>query len=389
MSNNRVSWIDLAKSISLIFVIVVHCLEINAVSAVLTGSAIPVFFILYGLAHNNKKHRDNSRSLIWSRFKSLMIPYFILSVAMVLIYFAVYSYTSIDVGLTPQEFGFWTIYGNGPIQRVSHLWYLRSMFFAIVLFQVFDKYLYDKPAALRFIIAFSLPAIGVWMKVASGLVLLPWSIDSIVISLSFMIVGNEIRRYRSLESWGVDRSFDAVALVLSATLFVMIAYINGYVNIGMSIYGVNIYLYMVTGLLGTYMLSILSYHATTNFDIARAISKFNDYSQEIYELHPMMIELNVQFVGGIALFNLVVIFPDSPLFLFNLLTAVFLSYLIASRVIKRSSVLQFMFLGKIKYRTEGSGSYGDFKIVKISQTLLADSLAAVINGLACTYNPHF
>jgi hypothetical protein len=169
----------------------------------------------------------------------------------------------------------------------------------------------------------------------------------------------------------------------------MIAYINGYVNIGMSIYGVNIYLYMVTGLLGTYMLSILSYHATTHFDIARTISRFNDYAQEIYELHPMMIELNVQFVGGIALFNIFVIFPDSPLFLFNLLTAVFLSWFIASKVIKRSSILQFMFLGKVKYRSQLSGGIGDFKTFRLSQALLSKSFSAVVNGLACTYNPYF
>jgi hypothetical protein len=318
-----------------------------------------------------------------------MIPYFILSIAMVVIYAGFYMYTSFDLGLTPGDFVFWTIYGNGPIERVSHLWYLRTMFFAIVLFQVFDRYLYERPAAVRFLIAMSLPAIGVWMKFSSGLALLPWSIDSIIISLSFMIVGNEIRRYRSLDTWGVDRPFDAVALTLSSILFVMLAYINGYVNIGVSIYGLNIYLYLVTGLLGTYILSVLSFHATTNFDIARTISRFNDYAQEIYELHPMMIEINAQLVGGLALFNLVVIFPDSPLFLFNLLTAVFLSWLIASQVIKRSSVLQIMFLGKVKYRTQPSGPYGDFRIVKLSQMLIAKSLSAVANGIACTYNPHF
>jgi fucose 4-O-acetylase-like acetyltransferase len=387
MSNNRVSWIDLAKSISLVFVIVVHSMEVNWFSAILTGSAIPAFFILYGLAHNNEKHRERSIELVKSRFKSLMIPYLILSIAMVLIYYAMYTYTYMDLGLAPDEFIFWTMYGNGPIQRVSHLWYLRSMFFAIVLFQVFDRYLHDKPAAFRFLIALSLPLFGVGMKYIAGVDLLPWSLDSIVISLSFMIVGNEIRKYRNLETWGVDRSFDSIALILSSTLFVMLALINGYVNIGVSIYGVNIYLYMVTGLLGTYVLSILSYHACNKFNLARTVSRFNDYAQEIYELHPLMIELNVQLVGSLAVFNILVIFPDSPLFMFNVLTAVFLSWLIASKVITKSRVLQFMFLGKIKYRVKPSGPTGDFKLTRISQAIIAANLIAVSKGLASTYNP--
>lgn len=385
MMSNRVSWIDLAKSISLIFVILVHSMEINGVSAVLTGSAIPAFFILYGLAHNNEKHRGNSVKLVKSRFKALMIPYFILSIAMVLIYYAVYTY--VNVGLTPDEFVFWTLYGNGPIQRVSHLWYLRSMFFAIVLFQVFDRYFHNKPAGARILFALSLPAVGCWMKCTSGLALLPWSIDSIIISLSFIILGNEIRKFRQLDSWGVDRSFDFIALTLSSILFVMVSYINGYVNIGMSIYGLNIYLYLVTGLLGTYMLSLISFHACNNFDIARAISRFNDYSQEIYELHPMMIEINAQLVGGIALFNLIVIFPDSPLFLFNLLTAVFLSWLIASQVIPRSRVLQVMFLGRVKYRSAPTFTQGEFKLMQISQAFIALSMVAVAEGLASLYSP--
>ncbi|TET12264.1 MAG: acyltransferase [Candidatus Thorarchaeota archaeon] len=349
MSNRRVSWIDLAKTLSLVLVITVHSLEINLFSAILTGVAIPAFFILYGLAHNNEKHHHNIKNLLRARFMALMIPYFILSIAMLLIYTSTYS--MFDLGLTPGEFVFWTIYGNGPIQRVSHLWYLRTMFFAIALLSIFDRYLHDKPAALRILIALSLPAMGVLIKTVAGVELLPWSIDSVLIALSFMIIGNEIRKYQNLSSWGIAPSFDAVALTLSLVLFVLLAAFNGYVNIGMSLYGFSIYIYMATGLLGTYFLSVLSYHACNNFDIALKISKFNNYSQEIYEIHPLMIELNVQLLGGLTIWNAFLIFPDTPLFLINLLSAVFVSWLLASKIISNSRILQFVFLGRTKPRT--------------------------------------
>ncbi len=379
MSTNRVSWIDLAKSMSLIGVIIVHSLEINQFSAVLTGFVLPAFFILYGVAHNNEKHRYSIQKLIRSRFTSLMIPYFILSIAMVAIYAALYSV--VDVGLSPTEFAFWTVYGNGPIQRVSHLWYLRALFFAIVLFTVFDRYLHDKPAVLRLMIAIFLPGIAVAIRSAAGLELLPWGVDSALIALSFVIVGNEIRQYHNVNSWSINPVFDVVALTLSVTIFLLLAMFNGYVNIGMSLYGFSIYIYMVTGILGTYIVSLFSFHACNSFDISKAIARFNRYGQEIYELHPLMIELNVQLVGSLTLWNMFIIFPDTPLFLINLLTGIFVSWLIASQLITRSSILQIMFTGRVKPRLSTSASSPEVREVQVDSTFFAFGASAPSSDL--------
>ncbi|MFW9794675.1 MAG: acyltransferase family protein, partial [Candidatus Thorarchaeota archaeon] len=260
MSTNRVSWIDLAKSISLVGVIVIHCLDLsNQLAASLTGFVLPAFFILAGIAHKNEKHRFKIQNLIRSRFISLMIPYFILSIVMVAIYASLYP--SVDVGLAPSEFAFWTVYGNGPIQRVSHLWYLRALFFAIILFAIFDRYLHDKHQAFRVLIALALPGIGVMMRSAAGVELLPWGIDSTLVGLSFVIIGNEIRRVQGLSSWSISGPFDTVAVVLSFMFFALLTLINGYVNIGISIYGLSVYIYLLTGFLGTYIVSIISFHA--------------------------------------------------------------------------------------------------------------------------------
>lgn len=374
MSNHRVSWIDLAKSVSLVLVIVVHSLEINQFSAVLTGFVLPAFFILYGLAHNNEKHRYSIQKLVRNRFKSLMLPYILLSIAMVLIYTSVYSV--VDVGLSPGEFVFWTIYGNGPIQRVSHLWYLRTMFFAIVVFSIFDRYLHDKPAALRFMIALGLPALGVMIRSVAGVELLPWGLDTTLIASSFVIMGNEIRKHQDFSSWGITPSFDAVAISLSLVVFVLLASFNGYVNIGVSIYGYSIYIYMLTGILGTYILSVLSYHACNSFEISWAIAKFNRYNQEIYEIHPLMIELNVQLVGGLAIWNALLIFPDTPLFLINILTGVFVSWFLASKIISKSRFLQFIFLGRIKSILVSRPTSPSFREMKVDSSIFAYSISA-------------
>ena len=344
LDSNRVSWIDLTKAISLVSIIVVHSITRDALSTVLTGFVIPAFFILYGVTHRNEKHRHNMGQCIRSRFRSLMIPYILLSIGMLVLYS--FLYPVVDMGLTPADFAFWLVYGSGPAERVSHLWFLRTMFFAIVVFLLIDKYLHDKPSILRYIIILCSPALGVLIKSALGVELVPWGIDSVFIALSFMMIGNEIRRYQELSPWSVSTSIDAIAISISLVVFVWLSLYNGFVNVGEGLYGESIYIHMITGVLGTHILSVLSYYFCRHHMVPTLLSRFIKYGQEIYELHPLMIELNVQVLGGLLIWDAIMIYPNNPLFVVNLLSGILVSWLIASRVISKSRVLRFVFLGK-------------------------------------------
>ena len=344
LDNNRVSWIDLTKAVSLVSIIVVHSVTRDALTSILTGFVIPAFFILYGVTHKNEKHRHNIGRCIRRRFRSLMIPYILLSISMLVLYS--FLYPVVDMGLTPADFAFWLVYGSGPKERVSHLWFLRTMFFTIVVFLLIDKYLHDKPSILRYIIILCLPALGVMTKTAMGVELVPWGIDSVFIALSFMMIGNEIRRQDEFSSWSISTSIDAIAISISMIVFVWLSLNNGFVNVGEGLYGESIYIHMITGVLGTYILSVLSYHLCRHNMVSNLLSKFITYGQEIYELHPLMIEMNVQVLGGVLVLGVLVIYPNNPLFLVNLLSGIFVSWLIASKIIGKSRILRFMFLGK-------------------------------------------
>jgi hypothetical protein len=90
--------------------------------------------------------------------------------------------------------------------------------------------------------------------------------------------------------------------------------------------------------------------------VPNLLSRFIKYGQEIYELHPLMIEMNVQVLGGLLIWNAFMIYPNNPLFLVNLLSGILVSWLIASKVIGKSRILRFVFLGKsgkkVKAKTE-------------------------------------
>jgi hypothetical protein len=184
------------------------------------------------------------------------------------------------------------------------------------------------------------------IKTVMGVELVPWGIDSVFITLSFIMIGNEIRRQDEFSSWSISTSIDAIAISISMIVFVWLSLNNGFVNVGEGLYGESIYIHMITGVLGTYILSVLSYHLCRHSVVSNLLSKFIKYGQEIYELHPLMIELNVQVLGGVLVLGVLVIYPNNPLFLVNLLSGIFVSWLIASKIISKSRILRFMFLGK-------------------------------------------
>ncbi|TFG33326.1 acyltransferase [Candidatus Thorarchaeota archaeon] len=344
MSEKRVTWISLSKTIALILVILVHSTPRDFLSGILTGFVLPAFFILYGVAHNNDKHRQDIKSYLYTRLRSLMIPYVLLTIAMVAIYTLCYSF--VDFGLTPMDFVYWSFYGNGPPDRVTHLWFLRTMFFAIVLFSLVDRYLHNRHAIFRLIIISLSPAIGASFKALLGVDLIPWGFDAVFISLSFMMIGNEIRRYRQLSQWAIKPLIDGFTIPLSIILFLGFTSMNGFVNIGESIYGQSVYYYIATGLLGTYFLNVLSYYATKySTRISITAVKFNKYSQEIYEVHPMIIQMNIVFLSGFNIWQYLTIYPGAPLFIVNITTSIFISWLIAAKVINKSKYLKFIFCG--------------------------------------------
>jgi fucose 4-O-acetylase-like acetyltransferase len=344
LSEKRVSWIDLTKAAALLIVIFVHSTSKDTLSGILTGFVLPVFFLLYGVTHNYERYRKDLKGYLISRFRALMIPYLVLTTAMVLLYWIVYP--QVDVGLSFQEFAFWSIYGNGPPGRVSHLWFLRTMFFAIVVFSVIDRYLHDRSPVFRYFLIVVSPVIGLLPNIILGIALTPWSFDSIFIALSFMLMGHEIRRIRHTRSWRTGPLFDGAVGFTALVGVIVLGWFNGYVNIGESIYGRSVYIYLVTGVLGTYVVGLISDYVCKRIDrLSRMAASFNAYGQEIYEIHPLIIETSKQLFGGLAIWTVLGVYPGAPLFLLNFPLAIILSWLLASKVIPRSGALQFAFRG--------------------------------------------
>lgn len=120
----RVEWVDIAKGLAMIFVIVVHCGAHLPLTTILSSFHMPLFFIIAGFFLFSKK--QIFKPFVKSKFKTLLIPYLIFGFLL-----ATYS-TCADIvahrDITPgfRHIGLLTNTRSAPF--FGSLWFLISLF---------------------------------------------------------------------------------------------------------------------------------------------------------------------------------------------------------------------------------------------------------------------
>ena len=134
-TKNRIKYLDLARGIGILLVILGHISMIsNDLRIYIVSFHIPLFFVVSGLLTGISEHRNgekNLKAVIGDKARTILLPYFIFSVLDILIYIAYYL-------LTGRDGGFPTVLSD-VVQTVtfygfSVLWFLPALFGAEVLF---------------------------------------------------------------------------------------------------------------------------------------------------------------------------------------------------------------------------------------------------------------
>jgi fucose 4-O-acetylase-like acetyltransferase len=343
----RAGWIEIAKGMAVIFVILVHSMipDINPVTMHLSSFTIPIFFMLTGLTYNNERHRSHLANLAKARARQLLIPYFSLYTIMILLFLPLSS--GVDTYLTPDQLVFWFLYGNGPPNSASHLWFLPVLYFALILFAVLDRIMYRLPRSLKWVafVLLILAANAVWS--AFQPVLVPWRASSILIATAFVLIGNELRTSRGLRPWtNKSRAKDIISMVLLTVLILTFSQLNGFTDMAVDRYGLSLWLYLAAGTSGC----ILVFQVSSVFDKSAAsrqpLIALGAVSQEAYEVHPLTF-----YLIPIAAAVLGISLTDNPdisnhLWTMRFALGVTLSYVLVSRLIRKNRFLSLIFSGR-------------------------------------------
>ena len=199
IKNIRISWIDIAKCIAIILVIVGHTVKYNSLTRNFIFSFhMPLFFILSGYTY----HFVNSWDEFWKQvkysFENLLIPCFSVSVIVMIYKFVhtdpknLYALQNILQNCL-QEYIWASGVGFNGHPYFGALWFLISLFWAHIIINVLDltfngpykKYLYFGIG----ILGLFLGARGKW---------LPQNLDVTCLAVLFIAVGIEWKKYEQL-----------------------------------------------------------------------------------------------------------------------------------------------------------------------------------------------
>lgn len=258
MGNKRLAYLDIAKGIGIIAVVVGHSIRPDIFPAKLIGAwHMPLFYIISGLCFNDEKYSGTSKvEFLKSRIRSILQPLLCSMVFFMLMDMlpGVDHYSCHDLMALKLPFA---------------TWFLASLFLAEVVFWLWTMLVRRTPIAGRATLVILCTCAAILI---TGCTELPYALNTIPLAVAFFGLGNMLRnRMGMLENSfaqmtmpkKISMSALAVGIVFAYTL-----YIND--SLGMSTnYIPQPYLatllVAVTGSVGVIMVSSLLDHAAIRY----------------------------------------------------------------------------------------------------------------------------
>ena len=185
--NKRIEYLDVAKGIAIICIIIGH-LGSSQINRVVFTFHVPLFYIITGYFINTKY---SIKEFIKRKFKRLVIPYLITSMVIVLISY-ILSNNLYDV----KRWVMASIYGAGDnhnflgysFQSIGAIWFLLSCFFGSIILRI----LLNTKKSIRIISVTVLFIVGYF---SAKIVWLPLSIQAGFCAVLFMYIGYLVNTY--------------------------------------------------------------------------------------------------------------------------------------------------------------------------------------------------
>ena len=220
MQKDRLQYIDIARGIGMICIILGH-LGNSGLNRVVYTFHVPLFFILAGYFISEKKSMGE---FIRNRARSLLVPYAVTSIVMVLIGIAAGIVLYGPIGIWQGVSWLWAcFYGSGnsfdllfQINSVGAIWFLLALFTGSVLFRCSLNM--NKWIRAAFVLALFAAA-----YYTRNVIWLPFSLQPGMCSVMFIYVGWIVKRYKDrLRS--VPLALKISALAVSAVLWGVFIY---------------------------------------------------------------------------------------------------------------------------------------------------------------------
>lgn len=252
-SASRINWIDSVKAIGIFLMVLCHAKLSNAtLTTIIYSFHMPLFFLLSGYF---EKGKEISLGGVKKYLQALIIPYFFFSICS-------FSICWISPYIHPEIYhmdSFGKIFKSACIgmllmeDRVTSFSFMPSgpLWFLIALFHI--KVLF---------------ATGIWIYNKKRMMIIPYifllfviykcnilyfSVDSALLAFPFYCVGFFFREFHQLDLFNYKRIYVAVIGIVLFVYLIVAGVQNGRVDIDGGLYGSNILLFYLNGIIGTVM----------------------------------------------------------------------------------------------------------------------------------------
>lgn len=293
----RYKWIDSAKGIAILLVLIGHSsfynfckahAESNPVNYIYnflfyaTASYMPLFYVLSGYTFIKRP------GALRKRFSRLLSPYIgwgclsLLLTWLVLCIpdFSIYNLLRPAFGILYSRF---SLYPTGEFAIIPYgaapLWFLTSLFTSYILFIAILQTKYHS-----FVIGIYIAATLLLYKLP---ILLPWSIDMAPVGAIFLYVGHFMKK-RNIFS--LRLSHRAIASIILLVLYVYACQYNGKINMSLRVFGdhhyLSCFLFIFIGTTGSFLYCILC-HILENYKITSIFSFLGNISLTLLCCHSL------------------------------------------------------------------------------------------------------
>ena len=252
VSNKRIKYLDIAKGISLLLVMISHSCGMPFGEKYFTAFYIQIFFILSGITYTRRTVKEN----IIRRIKGVIIPYIIYTIIVIalnillgnlkksedmvnVVIGSLYSrYCLYPINYSGENIYFLQI-GNSP------MWFLTAMFVSSCIFYFTVERVSVRNKSLYI---YGLGLIVITILLDKLPILLPWSVDTASLGAFFMLIGYYGKRYyfqKTNYKW----------LIFSLVLYIACCYFNEGINLSIREYGnyggISVIAVCIIGIIGS------------------------------------------------------------------------------------------------------------------------------------------
>lgn len=213
----RIGWIDAAKGIGIIFVILGHSPLSSDVRAFLYAFHIPLFFFLSGLMI-----RDRHNISLAAKARTLLFPYAALCLILLFIYWS-YEKDMNEATTTYAEALWGFVYSSATTLKIdAPVWFLTCLFVAFAYLKAISSVRTDKGLLITGVVLAIVASFYSFVRVRFHLPRLPWSADTALMAVFFMSIGYLSKPITRL----LDEARFAPLLSFSAVSFLAVALVT-------------------------------------------------------------------------------------------------------------------------------------------------------------------